>query len=66
MTIQIPANLIPAVNKMVRTSQTMFCESGRQPTAEELALRLAMPLEKVEKLLAIAPPPAGLPPLTPR
>ena len=64
MTTQIPSDLIPMVNRLVRTSRTMLCESGRQPTAEELAARLTLPLDKVRRLLAIAPLPSGLPPLT--
>ena len=64
--MSIPVNVIPAVNRMVRSSQQMLVELGRQPKAEELAARLAMPRDKVEKLMAIAPLPGGLPPLTQR
>jgi len=56
---RIPANLIEAVNRLVRTAQRMFVELGRQPTAEELAERLAMPVAQVEKLLVIARAPVA-------
>ena len=54
MAIQIPANMIETINKLVRTSRQMLLEIGREPTLEELAEKLAMPIEKVRKLLAIA------------
>lgn len=60
MSMNIPENLVPAVNRMVRTSRQMLCELGRQPDAAELAARLAMPLDKMAKLLSIAPPARGL------
>ena len=56
----IPADLIETVNKLVRTSRRMLIETGREPTAEELAERLAMPLDKVRKLLEIARQPITL------
>jgi RNA polymerase primary sigma factor len=61
MTAQVPPHIIETINKLVRTSRKMFVESGREPTAEELAEKLAMPLEKVVKLLEFAkrPIPAG-------
>ena len=54
---QIPPKLIESVNRVVRTSRRMLNEIGREPTPEEVAERLSMPLEKVRKLLEIA----GLP-----
>jgi RNA polymerase primary sigma factor len=54
---QIPPQLIESVNRLVRTSRRMLNEIGREPTPEEVAERLSMPLEKVRKLLEIA----GLP-----
>ena len=54
MTTQIPVDLIETINNLVRTSRRMLIEAGREPTQEELAERLAMPLERVRKLLAIA------------
>jgi len=59
-TIRIPANIIETVNKVVRTSRRMLPEIGREPTPEELAEKLAMPLEKVHKVLAIARRPVRL------
>jgi hypothetical protein len=53
-TTRIPANIIDTVNKVVRVSRQMFTELGREPTPEELAERLAMPLEKLRKVLEIA------------
>lgn len=60
MTTQIPADLIPAVNRVIRTSQKLLREIGREASHEELAARLAIPLPKVEKLLAIARNPIRL------
>jgi len=57
MPSQIPPHLIERVNKVVRTSRQMLNEIGREPTPEEVAGKLSMPLEKVRKLLEIA----GLP-----
>jgi RNA polymerase primary sigma factor len=59
-TIRIPEHMIETINKLVRTSRQMLTEIGREPTAEELAVKLSMPLEKVEKLLTIAHHPVGL------
>jgi DNA-directed RNA polymerase sigma subunit (sigma70/sigma32) len=50
-------NLVPTVNRLVRTSRRMLCELGREPNGEELARRLGMPVAQVRKLMAIA----GLP-----
>ena len=58
--IRVPANIIDTVNKVVRTSRQMLPELGREPTPEELAERLAMPLEKLRKVLAIARQPIPL------
>jgi RNA polymerase primary sigma factor len=57
---RIPTNIIETVNKVVRTSGRMLPEIGREPTAEELADRLGMPREKVEKVLEIARRPIHL------
>jgi RNA polymerase primary sigma factor len=59
-TTRIPTNIIETVNKVVRTSRRMLPEIGREPTPEELAARLGMPREKVEKLLEIARQPIRL------
>jgi RNA polymerase primary sigma factor len=64
MTTQIPADLIPAINRVIRASQKLLGEIGRQPSQEELAIRLAMPVAKVERLLAIGRGPIGLATLT--
>ena len=56
----IPEHLIETINKLVRTSRQMLTEIGREPTLEELAAKLAMPLEKVRKLLKIAKEPISL------
>ena len=56
----IPPDLIETINRLVRTSRRMLIETGREPTPEELAERLAMPLEKVRKLLEIARAPVSL------
>jgi len=58
--IRGPARIIETVNKVVRTSQQMLSEIGREPTPEELAERLAMPLDKVHRVLGIAKRPIGL------
>ena len=52
--IRGPVRIIETVNKVVRTAQQMLPEIGRSPTPEELADRLAMPLDKVHRVLAIA------------
>jgi RNA polymerase primary sigma factor len=54
MANQFPPYLIETVNRLIRTSSQMMVEIGREPTTEELAERLSMPLEKVAKLLDIA------------
>ncbi len=59
-TIRIPVHLIETINKIVRTSRQMLHELGREPTPEELAEKLAMPLEKVRKVLKIAKEPISL------
>jgi RNA polymerase primary sigma factor len=59
-TTRIPTNIIETVNKVVRTSRRMLPEMGRAPTPEELADRLGMPREKVEKILEIARRPIRL------
>ena len=56
-TIRIPVHMIETINKIVRTSRQMLHEIGREPTPEELAEKLAMPLEKVRKVLKIAKEP---------
>ena len=53
-TIRIPVHMIETINKIVRTSRQMLSEFGREPTPEELAKKLAMPLDKVRKVLKIA------------
>ena len=57
---RIPEHLIETVNKLVRTSRQMLTEIGREPTPEELAEKLAMPLEKVLRVLKIAKQPISL------
>jgi RNA polymerase primary sigma factor len=59
-TIRVPANIIETVNRVVRTTRQMLPEIGREPTPEELAEKLAMPLDKVHKVLAIANRPIRL------
>ncbi|MPZ08752.1 MAG: RNA polymerase sigma factor RpoD [Kiloniellaceae bacterium] len=59
-TIRIPVHMIETINKLVRTSRQMLHEIGREPTPEELAERLVMPLEKVRKVLKIAKEPISL------
>jgi RNA polymerase primary sigma factor len=59
-TIRIPVHMIETINKIVRTSRQMLHEIGREPTPEELAEKLAMPLEKVRKVLKIANEPISL------
>ena len=58
--IRVPEHIIETVNKVVRTSRQMLPEIGREPTPEELAEKLAMPLDKVHKVLAIAKRPIRL------
>ena len=59
-TARVPLNIIETVNKVVRTSRQMLPEIGREPTPEELAERLALPLEKVQKVFEIANRPIRL------
>ena len=59
-TIRVPVHMIEMINKIVRTSRQMFSELGREPTPEELAKKLHMPLEKVRKTLKIAKEPLSL------
>ena len=59
-TIRIPVHMIETINKLVRTSRQMLHEIGREPTPEELAERLHVPLEKVRKVLKIAKEPISL------
>ena len=59
-TIRIPVHMIETINKIVRTSRQMLHEIGREPTPEELAERLVMPLEKVRKVMKIAKEPVSL------
>ena len=59
-TIRIPVHMIETINKLVRTSRQMLHEIGREPTPEELAIKLGMPLEKVRKVLKIAKEPISL------
>jgi RNA polymerase primary sigma factor len=59
-TIRIPVHMIETINKLVRTSRQILHEIGREPTPEELAEKLGMPLEKVRKVLKIAKEPISL------
>lgn len=59
-TIRIPVHMIETINKIVRTSRQMMHEIGREPTPEELSEKLAMPLEKVRKVMKIAKEPISL------
>ena len=59
-TIRIPVHLIETINKIVRSSRQMLNETGKEPTPEELAERLHMPLEKVRKVLKISKEPVSL------
>src|SRR3989338_4335848 len=59
-TIRIPVHMIETINKLVRTSRQMVQETGFEPTPEELAERLHMPLDKVRKVLKIAKEPVSL------
>ncbi|MBB4211783.1 RNA polymerase RpoD-like sigma 70 subunit [Rhodothalassium salexigens DSM 2132] len=59
-TIRIPVHMIETINKLVRTSRQMLHEIGREPTPEELAERLSMPLDKVRKVMKIAKEPISL------
>ncbi|MGH7055117.1 MAG: RNA polymerase sigma factor RpoD [Stellaceae bacterium] len=59
-TIRIPVHMLETINNLVRTSRQMLHEIGREPTPEELAEKLAMPLEKVRKVVKIAKEPISL------
>ncbi|MGB7241135.1 MAG: RNA polymerase sigma factor RpoD [Sulfitobacter sp.] len=59
-TIRIPVHMIETINKLVRTGRQMLHEIGREPTPEELAEKLQMPLEKVRKVMKIAKEPISL------
>ncbi len=59
-TIRIPVHMIETINKLVRTGRQILHEIGREPTPEELAERLSMPLEKVRKVMKIAKEPISL------
>jgi len=59
-TIRIPVHMIETINKLVRTSRQILSERGREPTPEELANKLAMPLDRVRKVLKISKEPISL------
>ncbi len=59
-TIRIPVHMIETINKLVRTSRQFLHEEGREPTPEEMAQRLSMPLDKVRKVMKIAKEPISL------
>jgi RNA polymerase primary sigma factor len=59
-TIRIPVHMIEAINKLVRTSRHLVQQLGREPTPEEIGVRMEMPLEKVRKILKIAKEPISL------
>ena len=59
-TIRIPVHMIETINKLVRTGRQMMHEIGREPTPEELSERLAMPLDKVRKVMKISKEPVSL------
>ena len=59
-TIRIPVHMIETINKLVRTSRYLVQEMGREPTPEEIALKMELPLEKVRKVLRIAKEPISL------
>ena len=59
-TIRIPVHMIETINKIVRTSRQFLHETGREPTPEELAAKLSMPLDKVRKVMKIAKEPISL------
>jgi RNA polymerase primary sigma factor len=62
MAVNIPPHLIGTINKMVRVSRRLLLDLGREPTPEEIAEKLAIPVEKVQKLLEIASRPIVLTP----
>ena len=59
-TIRIPVHMIETINKLVRTSRQILSERGREPTPEELAKKLALPLDRVRKVLKISKEPVSL------
>ena len=59
-TIRIPVHMIETINKIVRTSRQILSETGREPTPEEIAKKLAMPLDRVRKVLKISKEPVSL------
>jgi len=59
-TIRIPVHMIETINKLVRTSRQILSERGREPTPEELAKKLAMPLDRIRKVLKISKEPVSL------
>ena len=59
-TIRIPVHMIETINKLVRTSKQLMSELGREPTHEELAERLSMPVDKVRKVMKVAKDPVSL------
>jgi RNA polymerase primary sigma factor len=59
-TIRIPVHMIETINKIIRTQRQMLHEIGREPTPEELAEKLGLPLEKIRKVLKIAKEPISL------
>ena len=59
-TIRIPVHMIETINKIVRTSRQMLAEMGREPTPEELAKKLSMPIDKIKKVMRIAKEPVSL------
>jgi len=62
MAEKIPAHLIESINKLVRVSRRLLLDLGREPTPEEIAEQLAMPVDQVQKLLKIANRPIVLTP----
>ncbi len=59
-TIRIPVHMIETINKIVRTSRQMLNEIGREPTPEEIAKKLSMPVDKIKKVMRIAKEPVSL------
>jgi RNA polymerase primary sigma factor len=57
---RFPENMIETINRLVRTSRQLFQQMGREPTPQELAEKLAMPLEKVHNVLKVAKQPISL------
>jgi len=59
-TIRIPVHMIETINKLIRTSRSLVQELGREPTSEEIAVRMDIPVSKVRKVLKIAQEPISL------